>query len=71
MDRRLKKGDEYRCGCCGGTFAAERDDDEALTECEIREGELPPDELEVVCDDCFRKVMGLPQPPKPGGNGNG
>ena len=52
-----KTGEDYTCAMCQGTFTAARDSSEALTESEIRSGELAKEDLAIICDDCFRKMM--------------
>lgn len=52
-----KKGDEYICYVCKGTFERSRDDVEAEKAARVR-GETA-DDLVLVCDDCFKKVMSV------------
>lgn len=51
------KGDEYTCEHCKGTFLKSRSDEEARAET-VANG-FPLDDLVIVCDDCYRLVMGL------------
>ena len=48
----------FTCADCGGTFEKGRSDEDALAESAARFGELPIDELAVVCGDCLPKVIG-------------
>ena len=52
------KDNEYQCCVCDGVFEKGWTDDEAMEESEEVWGAMPPDELEVVCDDCYNKMMG-------------
>lgn len=54
----LKPGDEYTCGACREVFLTVRSDDEALAEMDDIFGTT--DNPAVVCDSCWRKMMGLP-----------
>lgn len=47
---------EFTCESCHRTFERGRPDDEATTESKTLWGDLPKEELAVVCDDCFRAL---------------
>jgi hypothetical protein len=49
---------EFRCALCGGEFRKAWPEDEALEEQREVFGEVPDEERAVVCDDCYRRVMG-------------
>jgi len=53
----MKKG-EYKCAVCKVVFKGDRSDEEAIEESKELFGNVPMEELEVVCGDCFKK-MGL------------
>ena len=56
-------GDTYQCAACGGVYEKVQDDewndDLARAETVSTFGPVPETECEVVCDDCYRKMMGL------------
>jgi len=57
----MKPGDEYTCSVCDETYTAVIGDAEALAETEeIFGAEVMNGPMEIVCDDCWRKMMGLP-----------
>jgi hypothetical protein len=54
--------DTYRCAMCWRVFEKGRSDEEAIAEMEKRDAlitppNIPPYELEVVCDDCFKLMV--------------
>lgn len=50
--------DTYVCDMCGGTFNKGRPDEEAYAECASIFGEQSlQEELSVVCDDCWVKLV--------------
>jgi len=51
--------DEYTCAMCGGTFEKAWSDDEARAEFAEEFPEASGDDAEVVCDDCYRQMMGF------------
>lgn len=56
----LKKGDDFTCVHCRGTFTSVRDDDEAFEETKKLFGTNPkasPEDHARVCDDCFKVLM--------------
>lgn len=50
----------FTCALCGGRFEAERSDEEAKVEADEIWGASLGDDPAVVCDVCWRKMMGLP-----------
>lgn len=54
-----KPSQTYTCAECGGTFAKVRDDGEAMAEATAAHPDVKPENMAVVCDDCYRK-MGSP-----------
>ena len=48
---------EYICENCNGVFEKRRTDEEAMNEC-IENGFDPEDELAVICDDCYKRIIG-------------
>ncbi len=46
--------DTYTCACCGETFEKGRDDAEALAETKAIFGNLRPEEMAIVCEDCYK-----------------
>jgi rubredoxin len=53
------KGKTYRCAECGGVFEAEWTDEEAKAELKENFGDFPLELCEEVCDDCYKKIMGM------------
>ena len=47
----------YTCAACGAAFEKSRPDEEALAEAHELFGDMPKEELAVVCNDCWRKLM--------------
>ncbi len=52
--------DTYQCAACDGVFDKCWSDDEAAAERDENFPGLEPEDQAVVCDDCYRKMMGLP-----------
>lgn len=50
---------KYTCARCDGEFTSDWSDEEAKAEHEDNFGYQPGAEACVVCDDCYRLVMGL------------
>lgn len=48
---------EYTCAVCHETFEYGWTDDEATAEKEQLWGNVPIEECEIVCDDCFQRIM--------------
>jgi hypothetical protein len=44
------------CARCGEAFVSLWPDEEALAESEANFGEHPKEELEIVCDDCWKEI---------------
>ena len=49
-----------QCGACNGVFDKGWSDDDAVREWRENFPGLEPEDQAVVCDDCYRKMMGLP-----------
>ena len=49
----------YRCASCREEFEKGRSDEEAMQESVALFGELPPEQLAIVCDDCFVAMQHL------------
>jgi hypothetical protein len=47
----------YECAVCGGMFEKGRTDEEAMNEQKMVFPGVPLCDCELVCDDCFKKVM--------------
>lgn len=47
--------DTFTCAACGETYPKERPDEEALAESKLIWGDQTPDDLAVICDDCFQR----------------
>jgi hypothetical protein len=47
---------EYVCASCRETFTKGRSDDEAQAEAHAAFGDIPEDEQEIVCDDCYKQM---------------
>lgn len=45
----------YTCTACGETYDKGRSDEDAMMESKTLWGDLPKDELVVICDDCFER----------------
>jgi len=52
------KENEYQCEQCKGIFTKGWTDKEALNETKELFGDVPVEELSVICDDCFNKLFG-------------
>ncbi len=50
------KSNEFQCYMCKGWFTKTRPESEALAEKERLWGDIPLEELAVICDDCFKIV---------------
>jgi len=46
----------FKCCVCGGTFEKAWSDEEAIAEMK-QEFDKPVEECDVVCDDCYEKLM--------------
>ncbi len=55
MDTKVEKGMEFKCALCNGVFVAGRTSEEA--EKEAVQNNFDVNECDVVCDDCYNKVM--------------
>lgn len=53
----------YKCAVCQETFESAWTDEDAWKESKELWGDLPPESLVVICDDCFQKNK--PLKPKP------
>jgi len=51
------KENEYKCASCGEIFEKDWSDEEALEERNEVFGNVPDSECDLVCDDCYRKIM--------------
>ncbi len=49
---------EYKCAVCHGVFEKGQTDEEAEAELKETFGDVPVEECDIVCDDCWQK-MGL------------
>ncbi len=47
---------DYKCSLCGGVFETTVSDEEAMAESRAIFGDVPPEQLDVVCDDCWHKI---------------
>ncbi len=47
----------YNCAVCGETFTKGRSDEEARAEQHELWGDLPDEECDILCDDCFVEFM--------------
>ena len=47
----------YTCALCKGVFEFEWTDKEATQEMEENFPGIPKEECDIICDDCFKKVM--------------
>jgi hypothetical protein len=56
------RDDEYTCAACGGVFGKGWSDEEAAAESVELFGEWPAEQMAVVCDDCFNKMVGWKHP---------
>lgn len=52
----------YTCAACNGVFDFDDDwtDEDAIAEKENNFGAMPMDGMSIVCDDCYRRIFGLP-----------
>ena len=44
----------YTCAICGETYEYEWSDEEALAEFKAKYGDVPEEERDVICDDCYQ-----------------
>jgi len=51
--------DTYTCAACDGVFSFDWTEEEALAEKEKNWGDMPIEDMAIVCDDCYREMMGL------------
>lgn len=56
------KPNEYRCASCVGVFEKAWSDEEAKTELATNFPGFEPDDCDLVCDDCYQKLMNGSQP---------
>jgi len=47
----------WTCPACGRTFDKVETDEEVREEAQVMWGDVAPDDLVTVCDDCFKAVM--------------
>jgi len=52
--------DQFQCAACDGMFEKGWSDEEAAAERDENFPDLEPEDSQIVCDDCYRKMMGLP-----------
>ena len=52
--------DKYQCAECDGVFDKGWSDEEAAAERDEVFPDLEPEDSAVVCEDCYRKMRGLP-----------
>lgn len=58
----MTENGRFFCAGCGCQFETDREnwsDELALAEMKGTYGDIPEDQREVVCDDCYAKCMGL------------
>lgn len=48
---------QFTCADCGETFDKGRSDEEALKESKEIWGEIPQEDMEIICEDCYQKMM--------------
>jgi len=53
----MVKVNEFTCENCGGTFPYAWSDSDAMEEAKENFGDVPKDELSIVCDDCYKEIM--------------
>lgn len=53
--------DQFTCSLCHKNYDKERTDEEAMAEAEEEFSAEELEEAAVVCDDCYREIMGLPK----------
>lgn len=51
------KTNEYKCAVCKGIFTKELTDKEAIKQLEIEFPGFKPEDCDVCCDDCFKKMQ--------------
>lgn len=59
--------DTYICAMCGGIFEKGWSDEEAWAEHDANFLGMSHDESEIVCDDCYQKMIAI-NPPQDGRN---
>lgn len=53
------KENEYQCDNCGEVYEKGRPDTEALAESVEKFGYLADNDVAVICEDCYNKMMGI------------
>jgi DNA-directed RNA polymerase subunit RPC12/RpoP len=54
----LDRAKQYQCAQCGGIFDFGWTDEEAKAEMAANGwGEMPPEDMAIVCDDCYNGIM--------------
>ncbi len=48
--------EKYKCAMCGGVFEKTVTEDEARTELKEFFGDVPVEDCDIVCDDCWEKI---------------
>ena len=48
---------QYQCAQCGGIFEKGWTDEEAKSEAEQKFPSIKPDEMEMVCDPCYKELI--------------
>lgn len=51
--------DTFTCAQCHETFARSWTDAEAMMECKAIFGDVPREDLVMVCDDCYQQLMAV------------
>ncbi len=49
--------DTYTCAVCAGTFSYGWSEEEALAELKENFGDIPKEDCDIVCDDCYKKMF--------------
>jgi hypothetical protein len=50
----------FTCAMCSEVFNKGWTEEEALAEKKNKFGDMPIEDMDVVCEDCYREIMGLP-----------
>lgn len=64
------KSNEYKCALCKEVFNKGWSDEEAQAEALEVFGEIPQDQQEVVCDDCYKMMITAVPPINPKDTGD-
>lgn len=51
------KENEYQCAMCKNVYEKGQSDEEAMSEAEENFPGVPGEEMEIICDDCYKQMF--------------